>query len=117
MPEGLDLEVGDGLPRNLGDGHAEDDGVNEGADDDVLAELGLLLGVARVDVEGVVVHGLHAVEDVVVLGDGASGPVLEHVADLELLVVATEVFAPVVDSHIWLLAVGCWFPPAPPRTR
>src|SRR6185369_14121183 len=60
------------------------------ADDHVAAEVGLRLGVVRVGVQRVVVHRDHAEQVVVVLGDGLAGPVLVHVADGEVLEVATE---------------------------
>ena len=43
-----------------------------------------------VGVEWVVVHGDHAEEVIVVLGDGLPRPVLIHVADLEVLEVPPE---------------------------
>src|SRR5581483_1924648 len=93
----LDLQVGDGRPADVGDAHAEHQRVHEVAHHDVLAELGGLLGVPGVGVEGVVVHGDHAEEVVVVLGDRLARPVPVDVADLEVLEVPAE--RPVVHGH------------------
>ncbi len=93
MPEGFDLEVGDGLAGDVRNGHAEQQRVHVVADDDVPFELGGLLGVVRVQVQRMVVHGQQAEQVVVVLGDRLARPVLVDRADLELLVVTAELHA------------------------
>ena len=78
---------GDRLAADVRDGHAEREGVDHRADDDVAALLGLL-GVDIVYVQGVVVHRDEAEEVVLGLGHGLGRPVLVDRADLELLEVA-----------------------------
>src|SRR6476620_3651916 len=86
----LHLEVRDRLAGDVRHAHSQDERVHQVADDDVLAELGLGLGVVGVGVQRVVVHRDHAEQVVVGLGDGLAGPVLVDVADLEVLEVAAE---------------------------
>src|SRR6478672_10978819 len=86
----LDLEVRDRLPRHVGHAHPEHERVDQVADDDVLAELRLGLGVVGVGMKRMVVHRDHAEQVVVGLGDGLAGPVLVDVAHLEVLEVAAE---------------------------
>ena len=50
--------------------------------------------VGRIEVQRMLVHGEQREPGVVGLGDGAAGPVLVDVADLEVLVVAAEALAP-----------------------
>ena len=57
----------------------------------------LVLGEPVVGVQRVVVHGDHAEQVVVVLGDRLAGPVPVDVADVEVLEVAAE--GPFVDGH------------------
>ena len=75
------------LPETSRDAHAERERVDERADDDVAALLGLRR-VDVVDVQRVVVHRDQAEQVVVGLGDRLRGPVLVDGADLELLEVA-----------------------------
>ena len=90
MDQGLDFEVGDRRTRHVGHAHSQDEGVDQVAHDHVLVMDRLVLGEPGVRVQRVVVHRDHAKEVVVGLGDRLAGPVLVHVADLELLEVATE---------------------------
>ena len=55
------------------------------------------LGVPRIRVQRMVVHGDHAEQVVVVLGDGLARPVLVDVAGLEVFEVATE--GTLVNGH------------------
>ena len=87
--ERLDLEVGNGRTGDVGHAHAEDQRVDEVADDHV-ATLDRALGEPGVGVQRVVVHRDHAEQMIVVLGDRLAGPVLVDVADLEILEVAAE---------------------------
>ena len=104
--EALDLEVGDGRPAHVGHAHPEHQGVHEVADDEGLAHGRLVLRVPVVGVRRVVVHGDHAEEVVVGLGDGLARPVAVDVADLEVLEVAAE--GAVDHGHgALLLAGGC----------
>ena len=97
MAQRLDLQVRNRCPRHVGDTHAEHQGVHEVANHDVLAVHGLVLGEPHVGVQWVVVHGDHAKEVVVGLGDGLARPVPVHVPDVEILIVAPE--GPVDDGH------------------
>jgi hypothetical protein len=77
-------EIGDRLARDVGDGHAQRERVDERANHDVPS----LLRPRRVDVvdvQGVVVHRQQAEEMVVCLRDGLGRPVLVDRSDLELL--------------------------------
>ena len=89
----LDLQVRDGLAGDVRHGHAEQQRVDVVADHDVLAELGGLPRVVRVQVQRVVVHGEQAEQVVVVLGHRLARPVLVARADLELLVAPPELHA------------------------
>src|SRR5215813_1560880 len=82
----LDLEVGDGAPRDIGHREADADGEDERAEDDALSMLGERLRVVGVAVQRVLVHGEQSEPGVVGLGDGAPGPVLDDLAHRELLV-------------------------------
>jgi hypothetical protein len=93
----LDLEVGDARSAHVGDAHAQHQRVDEVADHHVLALHRLVLGEPGVGVERVVVHGDHAEQVVVVLGDRLARPVLVDVARDEVLEVAAE--RPVVGRH------------------
>ena len=97
VDERLDLEVGDGRPAHVGDAHAEDQRVDQVADHHVPALDRFVLGEPGVDVQGMVVHGDHAEEVVVGLGDGLARPVPVDVARLEVLEVAAE--GTVVGGH------------------
>jgi hypothetical protein len=90
VPQRLDLQVGDRLAGDVGHGHAQQQRVDVVADDDVLAEVRRVLRVVHVHVERVVIHGEQAEQVVVVLRHRLAGPVLVDRADLELLVVPTE---------------------------
>ncbi len=96
MAQRLDLEVGDGLARDVRHRHAEQQRVDVVADDDVLPELGRPLGVVGVEVQRVVVHRQQAEEVVVVLRDRLAGPVPVDRTDLELLVAASELHCPLL---------------------
>ena len=85
------------LPLTSGHRHAQQQGVDVVAHDDVLAEVGRLLGVVDVHVQRVMVHREQAEQVVVVLGDRLAGPVLVHGADLELLVVPAELHGGLLD--------------------
>ena len=106
MAQRLDLEVGDRLAADVRHRHAEQQRVDVVADDDVLAEVGGLLRVVDVQVQRVVVHREQAEQVVVVLGDRLAGPVLVDRADLELLVVPTELHDP-SPSTSWLRPQSC----------
>ncbi|SQD95561.1 hypothetical protein FMEAI12_3240003 [Parafrankia sp. Ea1.12] len=90
VPQRLDLQVGDRLAGNVGDGHPEQQRVDVVPDDHVALELGGVLGVVGVQVQRVVVHREQAEQMVVVLGDRLSRPVPVDRADLELLVVPAK---------------------------
>jgi len=54
VPQRLNLQIRDGLARDVGHGHAEQQRVDVVADHDVALEVGGLLGVVRVEVQRVV---------------------------------------------------------------
>ena len=87
------------LPDTSGTLMPEHERVDQVADHDVPAELRLGLGVVGVDVQRVVVHGDHAEQVVVGLGDRLARPVLVDVADLEVLQVAAEAGLAGVESR------------------
>ena len=99
VDERLDLEVGDARPADVGHAHAEHQRVHEIAHHHVLPVHGLVLGEPGVDVQGMVVHGDHAEQVVVGLGDRLARPVAVDVAGDEVLEVAAE--RALVGGHGW----------------
>src|SRR5262245_34456367 len=83
------FEVSDALAADVGNAHPDCSGENQKPDDQPLAMLSAL-GVMRIDVKRIVVHGQHAEEGVVHLGNVSSGPVPVDVADGEFLVVPAK---------------------------
>src|SRR5690348_15085785 len=95
----LKFEVGDGLAAHVWDRHAKHDAENEGADYEALPVL-RPLAVEGVDVQGVVVHGEHTEQGVVVLGNGAARPVFVDGTDFKVFKTATKL-------HVCLLIMAC----------
>src|SRR6266850_7502013 len=91
-------EVGDGLLAHVGDAHAGDDGERERGVDERPLEFGAG-AVHRVDVQRMLVHRQEREPDVVGLGERAARPVLVHVAELEVLVVAPRRLAETLRCH------------------
>ena len=86
----LDLEVRDRLAGHVRHRHAEQDRVHVVAHHDVALEVGGRLGVVRVEVQRMVVHGEQAEQVVVGLCHGLARPVPVDRPDLELLEVPPE---------------------------
>ena len=93
MAQRLHLEVRDRLAGHVRHGHAEQDRVDVVAHHHVALEVRGRLGVVRVEVQRVVVHGQQAEQVVVVLRDGLARPVPVNRADLELLEVPSKLHA------------------------
>ena len=90
MDQGFDLQVGDRCTADVRHTHADDDRVDEIAHHQVLAELGVVLGVPEIHVHWVVVHGEQTEEVVVALGDGLAGPMAIDVPHLEVFEIPSE---------------------------
>src|SRR5215475_7651102 len=87
--EGVHLEVGDGPPGDVRHRHVDVHAVDERAQDHALLVLGVGLGVVRIGMERVLVHGQEGEPRAVGLGDGAPRPVLEDLAHRKLLEIAS----------------------------
>src|SRR5215813_9282596 len=98
--EGVHFEVGDGASGDIRHRHANDHAVDERAQDHALLVLGVGLGVVGVGMERVLVHGQEGEPRAVGLGDGAPRPVPEHLADRELLEVASVAHGTPVLSRL-----------------
>src|SRR5262245_43885985 len=99
--ERVHFQVRDGAPRDVRHGHADHHAVDERAQDHALLVLGVGLGVMRVRVEGMLVHGEEGEPGAVGLGDGAARPVPEHLADRELLEVASVAHGAPMCTWLW----------------
>src|SRR5690242_13312054 len=89
--EGDDIvaEIRDGLAAGIGDAHADSQAEDQRIGDGTAPEW-LLLGEMLVDVEGMLIHGEQREPRIIVLRDGAAGPVLVDRADCELFIVAAK---------------------------
>ena len=85
----LEAQVGDSFAGDVGHALSQRDVHHQVAHHHVLPELGALPKVL-VDVERVVVHGQHAEENVIGLGDGAAGPVLVDITHFELFQITAK---------------------------
>src|SRR6266545_3139521 len=86
--ERVHLEIGDGAPRDVGDAHPDDDAIDQRPQHHALLVLGVRLGVVRVRMQRVLVHGQQRKPRAVGLRDGAPRPVLELLPHRELFEVA-----------------------------
>ena len=89
MPDMLEFENGESLAAHILDGHVQHNAKDQRPHDEALFELRLFC-VVGIDMQRVVVHSEHAEERIVVLGNGATGPVLINGSDLKLFKTATK---------------------------
>src|SRR5437016_4947565 len=85
----LKLEIGNSLAADIWDAHAKRNAEDERTNYEALLELGFL-AVIGIDVQRIVIHGKHAEERIVILGDGATWPVLIDRSNFKLFKSSAE---------------------------
>src|SRR5579859_1246868 len=95
----LKFEVGNRFAAHVWNRHAQYDTENQGANYEALPML-RSLAIEGIDVQGILVHGEHTEQGIIIFGDGAARPVFVESADFKVFKTSTKLHGSLLRVYL-----------------